>query len=118
MAEEKVLLKKGELLIKEGKYDNNLYWLQLGALQVLVERGEDQIVVGEVSEGELVGEMSFMDNKPRSATVMALRDCELIKIPVQNVDEIIEKQPKWFQILVRTSIERLRKTNAKVKNYI
>jgi len=118
MSEKSLILKKNDVLIEEGKIDNNLYWLQKGALQVIVKRGDEDIIIGEISEGELVGELSFMDGKARSATVKALKDSQLVKIPVENVNEIIEKQPKWFQILVRTGIERLRKTNTKVKNLI
>jgi CRP/FNR family cyclic AMP-dependent transcriptional regulator len=63
----------------------------------------------------LVGEISFLDQEPRSATVKALTECELIQIPQETIDGIFKSQPKWLEILVKTLAERLRKANARIK---
>jgi CRP/FNR family cyclic AMP-dependent transcriptional regulator len=73
------------------------------------------VILGHVYEGELVGEISFLDKESRSATVKALTDCELIEIPQETIDNIFKTQPKWLEILVMTLAERLRKANARIK---
>lgn len=108
-------LEKDEYLIREGENSHIMYWLQEGQLVVLKRRAVEEVVLGHIFSGELVGEMSFLDNEPRSASVKALTDCELIEIPREAFDKVFQTQPAWFQGLVKTLTERLRKANSKVK---
>lgn len=108
-------LEKDEYLMREGDQGHTMYWLQEGQLVVLKRRGLEEVVLGHIYSGELVGEMSFLDNEPRSASVKALSDCELIEIPQEAFDKIFQTQPAWFQGLVKTLTERLRRANARVR---
>ena len=108
-------LEKDELLIREGENSHTMYWLQDGQLVVIKRRGTEEVVLGHIFAGELVGEMSFLDNEPRSASVKAITDCELIEIPREAFDKVFSTQPPWFQGLVKTLTDRLRKANARVK---
>lgn len=104
-----------EFLIREGDHSNNMYWLQDGQLVVTKRRGNEDVVLGHIYSGELVGEMSFLDASPRSASVKAVTDCEVIEIPRDVFEKIFDGQPQWFQSLVKTLTERLRKANARIK---
>ena len=111
----KMTLKAGDCLVNEAATSNTMYWLQTGQLVVTKRKGTADIELGHIYSGELVGEMSFLDGKPRSATVRAITDCELIEIPRESFEKVFEGQPQWFQGLVKTLTDRLRKTNAKVR---
>lgn len=104
-----------QILLKEGEYSNSMYWVQSGQLVVTKKRGIEEIVLGHIYSGELVGEISFLDQEARSATVKALGECDLIEIPRETIDSIFKTQPKWLEILVKTLAERLRKANARIK---
>ena len=104
-----------QILLKEGESSSSMYWVQKGHLKVTKKRGNDEIVLGDVATGELVGEISFLDQDSRSATVQAITECELIEIPQETIDNIFKTQPKWLEILVKTLAERLRKANARIK---
>jgi CRP/FNR family cyclic AMP-dependent transcriptional regulator len=110
-----VKLSSNEILIKEGENSNSMYWVQTGQLVVTKKRGAEEIILGHIHSGELVGEISFLDQEPRSATVKALTDCDLIEIPQETIDGVFKKEPKWLEILVKTLAERLRKANARIK---
>lgn len=110
-----ISLKANQLLIQEGEHSSSMYWVQSGQLVVLRKRANDDVVLGHIYEGELVGEISFLDRDSRSATVKALTDCELIEIPQEAIDNIFKTQPKWLEILVMTLAERLRKANARIR---
>ena len=101
--------------MNEGDNSKSLYWLQSGQLVVVKKRGLEEVVLGHIYSRELVVEMSFLDQEPRSATVKALTDCELIEIPQETFDNIFKNQPKWLDVLVRTLAERMRKANARIK---
>jgi CRP-like cAMP-binding protein len=65
--------------------------------------------------GELVGEMSFLDGHPRSASVKAITECTLVVVPHEKFTALIQSHPKWFKALINTLLDRLRKANARVK---
>ncbi len=111
----KTFLEPGKTLIQEGATSNNMYWLSSGQMVVLKKKGQVDVELGHIYSGELVGEMSFLDGKPRSATVRAVTECELIEIPREAFEKVFAGQPQWFQGLVRTLTDRLRKTNARVR---
>ncbi len=112
----KKTLKKFDVLIQEGERSTAMYLLQSGQLVVTKKKqGSEDIQLGFIYSGELVGEMSFLDNEPRSATVRAVSDCEVIEIPNALMEKVIDNQPAWFRTLLRTLTERLRKTNARVR---
>ncbi|MFW5887383.1 MAG: Crp/Fnr family transcriptional regulator [Bacteriovoracia bacterium] len=110
-----VKLAKGDILMREGERSKSLYWLQTGQLLVYKMHGTEQVHLGYVFSGELVGEMSFLDKEPRSATVKALSDCELIEIPQEKFDKFFDEQPRWLQVLIKTLSDRLRKANKRIR---
>lgn len=110
-----VKLTANQVLLKEGEHSSAMYWVQNGQLVVTKKRGSEDVILGHIYSGELVGEISFLDAEPRSATVKAVTDSELIMIPQETIDGIFKTQPKWLEILVKTLAERLRKANARIK---
>lgn len=108
-------LEADKVLIKEGEHSNSMYWVQSGQLVVVKKRGNEEVILGHIFSGELVGEISFLDKEARSATVKAMTDCEIIEIPQETLDKVFGTQPKWLEILVKTLAERLRKANARIK---
>ncbi len=115
MASKSIKLAPNQILLKEGDHSSCMYWLQKGQLVAFRVRAGEEVVLGHIYSGELVGEISFLDNEPRTATVRAITDCELIEIPKETIDGIYRIQPKWLEILVKTLAERLRKANARIK---
>ena len=111
----KIAIKANQILMREGEHSNSMYWVQQGQLIVTKKRHNEEVILGHIFEGELVGELSFLDKEMRSATVKALTDCELIEIPQETIDNIFKTQPKWLETLVMTLSERLRKANARIK---
>lgn len=110
-----VTLEKGDVLIREGENSHSMYWLQKGQLSVHKRHGTEEILLGHVYSGEIVGEMSFLDDEPRSATVRAISDSELLEIQNDKYEKIFLTQPKWLQVLIRTLLDRLRRANARIK---
>ncbi len=108
-------LKKGDALMKEGDNSNSMYWVQGGTLRLFKKKGAGFIELGVVHSGEVVGEMSFLDNQPRSASVEALQPCDIVEIPRGNFDEFINAQPSWMKSLIQTLVKRLRTTNNRLR---
>jgi CRP-like cAMP-binding protein len=110
-----VRLSAGEMLIHEGDESLEMYYVQSGTLAVFKRKGDSEHQIGTIIAGELVGEMSFLDKQPRSATVKAMTDCELIEVPHEKFDKLLNSHPKWFKALIHTLCDRLRKANARLR---
>jgi len=100
----------GEILFREGESGDALYILLCGRLRV-VARGDGTIekVLGEVGMGESVGEMALFTDEPRSATVYAIRDSELVKISQPVFEKITRHYPQLNISITKILIGRLRK---------
>ena len=81
--------KQGEFIIREGDRNSDLYIVRLGAVELLreAERADEPLVIGVIGEGEAIGELSFLDDSPRSASVRATENTEIISIPKRIFDE-------------------------------
>lgn len=104
----RVLLPGGHELFTEGDPADKLYLLVHGRLQVVLRRPDGgRQVVGEVAAGEICGERSLLLGAPRSATVRAVRDSELLELDRDGVDRLIAKHPQAVLHVARTLISRL-----------
>ena len=110
-------IKKGQVLINEGDESDCVYILLSGELAIYKYDRETQRhnVIAHVSPGEMVGEMSFLDNLPRSASVKATTDCDLQMMNRESFDNLMLTQDKFIQNLLRTLSDRLRKANQKIR---
>ncbi len=109
-----ITLSAGEVLLREGESGSIMYWVVEGTLEVSRNQEGKDVVLGTINQHELVGEMSFLDDKPRSATVTAAEECRLLPIPNGKFSEVLNSQPRWFKSLVKVLSDRLRATNLKV----
>lgn len=73
-------LRAGDVLIEEGRPAATLFLLLQGSVSVGV-KGVDNGVVATLERGEIVGEMSFVDARPPSATAVAASDALVLAIP-------------------------------------
>ena len=109
------VIKADEYLINEGGTSHEMYWVLSGEFVITKSNADGQnVIIGKVLPGELVGEMSFLDNLPRSASVKALEDSEVLKIPHKKFIDVLEGQPRWFRSLMQTLSQRLRHSNSMI----
>src|SRR2546423_11952609 len=103
----------GDILFHQGDEGDSLYVLIHGRLSVSVTADDGrERVVGEIGRGEVVGEMAVLTGDPRSATVRAIRDSELVKFTRKAFEAVVERNPKAMMLITRRLIVRLRETSA------
>ena len=110
-----ISLKPEQYLLREGEESHEMYFVKSGTMAVFKIKNNSEQQIGTIYAGELVGEMSFLDGKPRSASVRAISECELVVIPQEKLESVIKKQPNWYQALVKTLVDRLRRANCRIK---
>ncbi|MDA0350170.1 MAG: cyclic nucleotide-binding and patatin-like phospholipase domain-containing protein [Verrucomicrobia bacterium] len=105
-----VQISRGDILIKQGDPGDSMYILIRGRLQARVtfEDGH-QIVVGEITPGESVGEMAMFTGEKRTADVAAVRDTALVKFTKAGFDRLMNKYPHVIRQITNIVIGRLRR---------
>ena len=100
-----VRLHAGETLFTEGDQTRDLYFVLGGRLQAVARDGR---VLSEMSRGESIGEIALLTGEPRTATVVAVRDSDLVRVAPETFDEIVSRYPQVMQVVARIVVQRLR----------
>ena len=101
-------LEKDEILFRADDQDTDLYIIHSGKLMVYVIKGTQVTPLAYLGPGEYIGELSFFDQNPRSANIIALEKSSLIKIPVSTLDK---QFPKWLITMAQSITKKLRYTD-------
>jgi NTE family protein len=102
-------LPAGHLLFEAGTQPDGVYLLASGRLGVKTHLKPG--LTAEIEHGELVGEAGWLLGTPRSATVVALRDSEILLIPNAELDRIAARSTQFSLALARLCARRLRHSN-------
>ncbi len=107
-------LKEGEVLFEEGTTGRELYIIQDGELGVYKDTSEGSIELAVIPKGGIIGEMSLLDHQPRSATIKAVSNTEVVVINEKVFQLTLEKAPLWLTSIVKIVVSRLRDANKRV----
>jgi CRP-like cAMP-binding protein len=109
---EKFSAPKGHCLFREGDSSTEMYILLNGHLRVVTATGAEIATIWEMG---LVGEMGVLTDQPRSATVLADEDSELLCIRGDDLVRVIEADKdtgyRIYQNMTHVLCERLRDNN-------
>jgi NTE family protein len=99
---------RGETLVERGAPSETLYIVQFGQFGVIGMIGSlTGEVVAEIGKDQLIGEMGFFTGDPRGATVVALRDSEILEIDRPAYDRLAEAYPEVSRVVMRALAKRL-----------
>jgi CRP/FNR family cyclic AMP-dependent transcriptional regulator len=98
----------GDILFRQGDPSDHVVLVRSGQAEVLREVGEDFILLGTAHEGEFLGELGILDERPRSATVRAASTLEVELISRQSFLERVSGDPQLAQKLLVRMSARLR----------
>ena len=101
-----VTLDKDQVLCQEGDSDSDLYLVHSGKLMVCLSKGSQITPVAYIGPGQYLGELSFFDGSPRSASVIAMKECLLIKMQTKHLESMV---PAWLRTCAISITKRLRK---------
>lgn len=84
-----------ETLFRKGDPGSQLYGVLSGRLKVMAPGREGkELVFGLMGAGDVIGEIAVIDSEPRSATVVALEDSELLSLHRRDLMPFLERHPK------------------------
>lgn len=97
----------GQVLFAEGEPADAVYAVLSGAFLATKSTGMGQRIVGTIAAGETIGEMALLSGRPRSATVRALRDSEVLAFTREEFDRLLKRHPQAMLGLARVAYRRL-----------
>lgn len=94
----------GDILIRENDQTDDIFILYAGT--VVVSKGGNFIC--NVGSGEIIGEMSHFEKKPRAATVTAQTQARALQLQPQNFNVLYQLHPNWSINLLKSLCRRIR----------
>ncbi|MBI9088544.1 MAG: cyclic nucleotide-binding domain-containing protein [Desulfobacterium sp.] len=110
--------KKGTTLFKEGMRGGVMYIVKSGEIEIFQKARPSEISLAKLKAGSFVGEMSMIDDEPRSASARISANAVLLIITKASFREIITKNAESGNKILLSFLKmlstRLRDTNKKV----
>lgn len=107
---ELVEVERGAVIMEQGEVGREAFLVVDGEVQIKVNGH----VVGTAGRGSVLGEMALLDLRPRSATLIALTDCELISYASKQFRSILDEMPTDARAALEQRDERFRAENLEV----
>jgi CRP/FNR family cyclic AMP-dependent transcriptional regulator len=109
-------LRQGELLFEEGHRDDALHVITRGNFEVVkAAGGGDMVSLHVLGEGDMIGQMGFIDGVEHSAGIRALNNSEVFTLSRQDMEALLPEDPelvyKVMRAIVRTVHTILRRMN-------
>ncbi len=105
---ERISLAGGETLFERGDRGDAAYIVISGRLRIV----DGARSLNEVGAGETLGEMALLSGAPRAATVLAMRDSLLAKLPAELFNRLVQQHPGMLRRIAGLLVERLRSAAA------
>jgi predicted acylesterase/phospholipase RssA/CRP-like cAMP-binding protein len=100
-------LSSGEVLIRQGDASDGMYIVINGRLRVAVELPDGtRELRNEILPGQTVGEYALLTDQPRSATVYAVRETNVVHMTAETFDRLSEAHPALLRHIARLVVER------------
>ena len=81
--------RSGEIVFNEGDTGTSLFVVRRGTLKVVRPTYDDNLVLARLEPGQAFGELAVLNATPRSASVIAIEDCETIEIDKTDLDAVL-----------------------------
>lgn len=104
----------GQTIFSEGDPSDCAYVVLSGRVEIFKKVQKGTVLLSELGQGEIFGEMGIISEKPRSAFAAAASPCTLKKIDRNTLIGLFRNQPQEVILIMQTLMERLRESSQKV----
>lgn len=106
----------GQVLFREGDSGKEMFVIQSGKVRLSrTIRGVEKLLA-EIGAGEFFGEMSIINDKPRTATAVVLEDAQLLVLDPKTFEAMIKANTEIAVRMIKKLAKRLDDANAQIEN--
>jgi CRP-like cAMP-binding protein len=114
---ERRFVPKDAKIIRQGEEGHSAYLIQGGTVSIFTTKEDgSKVELAQMGPGQIFGEMALLFDGPRSASVMALEDCNLIVMTRQTFKHKLEKSDPTIRALLKMLTNRIVEGNNTVIN--
>jgi CRP-like cAMP-binding protein len=99
--------KSGEIVIRQGDEAKKFYVIVSGEAEVVNHHPADDILLGTLAAGDFFGEIGILQNRPRTATVRAISDLEVLVLAREHFLALSDSDHKTGQSIAVKAVNRL-----------
>ena len=109
----------GQVLVRENEPPDRLFVILSGRVRVLEVAPDSslELIVGELGEGQIIGELGVLRNQPRSATVVAVERTHCLMLHQNEFLKVLQNSTELAVSLLRTLAGRLYETDRRLSRY-
>ena len=104
-----------QFLFREGEPSRAVYLIRKGVVSIRKAREGSTVELGRVHQNEVLGELSFFDRLPRSASALAMTEVEALEIGFDALDKVYDSVPPYMKAFIAAMADRLRKANDTIR---
>jgi EAL domain-containing protein (putative c-di-GMP-specific phosphodiesterase class I) len=98
------------VIFREEDAGDSAFVIERGTVEVSINRNGRKVVLGRRRAGEVFGEMSIIDDRPRTATVTTVEPCRLVKITRDQIRNRIKQTDPILRMYLGVILDRFRET--------
>lgn len=106
----------GSMIMREGERGNTAFLIQSGSVRVFIEKDGKRVELAHMGMGQIFGEMALVFDEPRTASVEATEDCNLIIITRQTLQQKLDKSDPTVRAIVPMLMKRIVQANNAMLN--
>ena len=111
-------LPAGQVLLREGESGKEMFVIQSGKVRLTrTIRGQEKLLA-ELGPGEFFGEMSIINDKPRTATATVSEDAQLLALDPKTFEAMIKANTEIAVRMIKKLARRLDDANAQIENLL
>jgi CRP-like cAMP-binding protein len=109
---------KGTVLFREGEPGKEMYVVQSGRVDVSKRVGAVEKILASLGPGEFLGEMSILNNRPRSATATCAEDARLLVVDARTFEAMIRGNAEIAIRMIQKLADRLAEANGQIERLL
>lgn len=98
----------GAYVFRQGEAGSEMFIIQEGKVEILTQKGQKEVALAVLEEGDFFGEMAVLEDLPRTASARTVTRCQLLRIDRQTFDQLIRHNPEIAVRMLRKLCHRLR----------
>jgi Cyclic nucleotide-binding domain/FHA domain len=109
------LFQPGQMIFREGDTTQEAYRILKGRVEISIAGDGKSVILAQLGEGDIFGEMAMVDERPRSASAQALEVTECEVLTAENFNEAVLQRPEILIPYLASFFERLRTANDRLR---
>ncbi len=98
---------KGTMIFSECQSGQDMFIIQEGQVKITKIVNNSEVILAVLKKGDFFGEMALLVDSPRSASIIAFEDCQLMVVNRRNFEQMVTSQPQFVSRLTVTLSDRL-----------